>query len=52
MKNIKLTPLSEKALDAVAKQFNVPENCFVCLSLENFSKLPLNNQLEWIKERA
>jgi hypothetical protein len=52
MKRIKFTPLSEKALVEVAKQFDVPEHCFVCLTIETFSKMPLNKQLEWLKERA
>lgn len=52
MKKLKLSPLSEKALVEVVKQYNVSENCFVCLALETFSKMPLNKQLEWLKERA
>jgi hypothetical protein len=52
MKRIKLTTLSEKALDEGVKQFNISEHCFVCLALETFSKMPLNKQLEWLKERA
>jgi hypothetical protein len=49
MKNLPITSLGEKALGQVVKQFNVPENCFVCLALETFSKMPLNKQLEWLK---
>jgi hypothetical protein len=52
MKTLPMTSLAEKALDQVVKQFNVSENCFVCLALETFSKMPLNKQLEWLKERA
>jgi len=53
MKRIKLTPLSEKVLDQVAKQYSIKEEtCLICIALEAFLKLPLNQQLEWLKERA
>jgi hypothetical protein len=49
MKKIKLTPLSEKTLEEVAKQYDVEPNCVMCLSIESFLKLPWNKQLEFLK---
>lgn len=45
MKNLKLTPLSKKVLS----QFNIKEECFVCLSLETFNKLSDEKKLAWLK---
>ena len=40
MKNVKLTPLTEKVLDQAAKQFKIKEkSCLVCLSIKNFCQL-------------
>ena len=37
MKNVKLTPLTEKVLKQTAKQFKIKEkSCLLCLSIKNF----------------
>ena len=49
MKNVKLTPLSEKVLEETAKQYDIEPNCLICLSIKNFLKMPWNQQLELLK---
>ncbi|MGD0449624.1 MAG: hypothetical protein ABSA79_01040 [Candidatus Bathyarchaeia archaeon] len=49
MKQIKLTPLADKALQQTAKQFCVEPDCVLCLSVQSFLKLPWNKQLDLLK---
>jgi hypothetical protein len=47
---IELMPLSQKVIEGTAKKYGVKESsCLICLAIDNFSKLPVNQQLDFLK---
>ncbi len=51
MAHIKLTPLSDKVINQVAKQYGVDKDCFVCVSIANFFNLSDNQKFEFLKNK-
>jgi hypothetical protein len=50
MKRIAFNEKQQKILEVIATQYKVDPGCVLCLSIENFMKLPNDaKRLEWLK---